>query len=447
MKILLISANTLREPYPVYPIGLDYVAGAISDRHEVRIIDIQTCNGEQLEKELRQFSADMIGVSLRNVDTTDVTDPQGFIKFYKMLVENIRKHSNAIIVLGGSGLTIFPDEIMQTIDADYGIMGEGERFSLLVEAVATHQEISGIPGIVTRNEPNPLPPAWQKPVVRRFDPKADHLGYYLKNGGMLNLQTKRGCCFNCVYCTYPHIEGHRLRLSDPASVAQTAKDLESAGAKYLYIADAVFNSDSEHNIAVARAFKKVGLTIPWGAFFAPLDPPADYYKILADSGLTHVEFGTESLSDPVLRSYQKTFQTGDVMAAHRAARDAGLYVAHYFLFGGPAENRQTLDKTLQGIDLLDKAVIILFCGLRIYPHTPLYKIAVQEGQVAETDSLLEPVFYRPGGISLGEIIGRVTELAKERPHWVVGAGSPMTSRLIARLYQHGHTGPLWERLI
>ena len=135
------------------------------------------------------------------------------------------------------------------------------------------------------------------------------------------------------------------------------------------------------------------------------------------------------------------------MAAHRAARDAGLYVAHYFLFGGPAENRQTLDKTLQNIDLLDKAVIILFCGLRIYPHTPLYKIAVQEGLIAETDSLLEPVFYRPKEIRLEDIITRVTELAKKHPHWIVGAGSPMTSRLIAKLYQRGYSGPLWERLI
>ena len=32
MKVLLISANTLKEPYPVYPLGLDYVAGAIAER-------------------------------------------------------------------------------------------------------------------------------------------------------------------------------------------------------------------------------------------------------------------------------------------------------------------------------------------------------------------------------------------------------------------------------
>ena len=39
MRVLLISANTLTSPYPVYPIGLDYVAAALTPAHEVRILD------------------------------------------------------------------------------------------------------------------------------------------------------------------------------------------------------------------------------------------------------------------------------------------------------------------------------------------------------------------------------------------------------------------------
>ena len=42
MKVLLVSANTLKEPYPVYPLGLDYVAGAIADDHQVKIADMNT---------------------------------------------------------------------------------------------------------------------------------------------------------------------------------------------------------------------------------------------------------------------------------------------------------------------------------------------------------------------------------------------------------------------
>ena len=447
MKILLISANNLTEPYPVYPLGLDYVAGALSKRHAVRIADVHTHNGKQLTDRIRRFSPDIVGISLRNVDNTDTTNPQGFIGFYRSLIETIRKHSEAVIILGGSGLTIFPDEMMKALDADYGVMGEGERIVRLIDAIEKRQDVSGIPGIITRESQSTLPPPWHEKIDRKFDPKAEYLEYYLKNGGMLNLQTKRGCHFNCIYCTYPHIEGRRLRLVDPAAVAETARRLQASGAKYLYMTDAVFNSDSDHNIAVARALKKAGVAVPWGAFFAPLNPPADYYKILADSGLTHVEFGTESLSDQVLKSYQKPFKVRDVMAAHRAAVDAGLYVAHYLLLGGPGENVETLDNTLRKVEKLDKAVIIFFCGARIYPYTPLFKIAVSEGQISETDSLLEPVFYRPAEIAPEKIIDRVTKMARSRSNWLIGVGSSENARGMMKLYQHGYTGPLWERLI
>ena len=66
--------------------------------------------------------------------------------------------------------------------------------------------------------------------------------------------------------------------------------------------------------------------------------PEGYFESLADCGLKHVEFGTESLCDPVLKCYGKPFRVDDVFAAHHAANRAGLHVAHYFLFAGPGEN-------------------------------------------------------------------------------------------------------------
>lgn len=44
MKVLLISANTMREPYPTYPIGLDYVLHAISPLHLVQCVDMNEIN-------------------------------------------------------------------------------------------------------------------------------------------------------------------------------------------------------------------------------------------------------------------------------------------------------------------------------------------------------------------------------------------------------------------
>jgi len=411
---MLISTNSLNCPYPAYPLGIDYVSHAIFSDHQVKIADINEFGDDaSLVKIIDDFSPDLIGLSIRNIDNTDTTDPRGFIGQYQQLAETLRVHSKAPIVLGGCGFSIFPREIMKALKADYGIVGEGERLAVLLKVLEEKGDTSDIPGLVINDTEKSVTPLLAPPFPRRFDESSSHLKYYLKRGGMLNLQTKRGCHFKCIYCTYPHIEGHKLRLIPPEQVAKTALQLQDAGAKYLFITDSAFNADYQHSIEVARAFQKVRISVPWGAFFKPTKPCDDYYKIMADAGLTHVEFGTESLSDRVLAAYRKPFRRHHVLQSHRAANDAGLYVAHYFLLGGPGEDSKSVNETLNIIDKLNKTVLFVFCGMRIYPHTTLYNIAINEAQIERHQNLLEPVFYQPKSISITEIIQRVKKKAEE----------------------------------
>lgn len=449
MKVLLISANTLREPYPVYPLGLDYVAGAIDGAHQVSCLDLNSLTDQDdgLEQAVHAFEPDLIAISLRNIDNTDALHPQGFMDHYRRLIQAVRRCSGAPLVLGGTGFTLFAREIMLQLEADYGIVGEGERLAMLLEALEQGEDPAGVPGVIVGRSGVRDPDPWPHPVLRRFDPRDLHLDFYLRRGGMLNLQTKRGCPFRCVYCSYPYIEGRTLRLAPPEQLARTAVELQEAGARYLFVTDSAFNADGAHSLAVARAFRKHGLTIPWGGFFAPVPMPADYFTILFDCGLKHVEFGTESLCDAVLAAYQKPFVTRHVFAAHEAALAAGLHVAHYFLFGGPGETARTLAESFSNMDRLQRTVLFLFCGMRIYPHTSLYEIALREGLLAAGQSILEPVFYQPPSMSLADMASQVEEHARGRENWVRGAGGERTNRILSRMYQRGRTGPLWEYLI
>jgi radical SAM superfamily enzyme YgiQ (UPF0313 family) len=448
MNVLLVATNTLMAPYPVYPLGLDYVAGAIAKQHQIRIADLNGSNGYAgLETAIREFSPDVIGLSLRNIDNTDTTDPRGFVGQYRDIADFIRSRSEAPLILGGSGFTIFPVETMQALDADFGIVGEGERLGLLLRALESNQDVSGLPGVIVAGGRARVPEPWDGDISNRLAPDPVCRRFYLERGGMLNLQTKRGCHFKCVYCTYPRIEGRRLRLTDPDAAARAARNLQEGGARYFFITDSVFNGDIDHSLAIARAFKKHGVSIPWGAFFTPLKQPADYFKVMADAGLAHVEFGTDSLSNSVLASYRKPFRDRRVFQVHKAAVDAGLYVAHYFLLGGVGENRHTLAETLDKADTLEKAALFFFCGMRIYPGTELYRIALKEGQVRADRSILAPVFYRSPMIGPEEIVNRLNEKAAGRINWVTGSGGEASADIIRRLYRRGHTGPMWDYLI
>jgi radical SAM superfamily enzyme YgiQ (UPF0313 family) len=435
-------------PYPVYPLGLDYVAAALAPKHDVQIIDcIMHEAPRTLKTAIARFCPDIIGVSLRNIDNTDTTESLGFLGDYQQLIQTIRDASKARIVLGGAGFSIFPRKAMDVLGAHYGIIGEGERFADLLDAIAQNKSVADLPGVITQNGVQNFPEPWSGDFAPIFRSDTDHLGFYLGKGGMLNLQTKRGCPFRCIYCTYPHIEGRRLRLIDPYSVAQTAIQLEKAGAKYLFISDSAFNSDIQHSLAVAAAFRQVGLSIPWGAFLAPLALPPDYFNRLAQAGLTHVEFGTESLSNRMLQTYGKPFDCNQVFQSHQAAIDAGLHVAHYLLLGGPGETTETLKNTLQNIETLKKTVLFFFCGIRIYPHTRLYERALADGQIDTEQDLLTPVFYRSEAIGPDAIIKAVQTQSRNRINWVFGSGGEETAQLLTRLYDRGYTGPLWEYLI
>jgi hypothetical protein len=209
----------------------------------------------------------------------------------------------------------------------------------------------------------------------------------------------------------------------------------------------VFNADPDHCLAIAHQFRRVGLGIPWGAFFAPVSPPDGCYSRLADAGCTHVEFGTESLSDFMLSRIGKPFRFDDVIAAHGSARAAGLHVAHFMILGGPGETLETLDDTLDRCDQIAGSAIFFFCGMRICPGTGLEQLARASGQIGPGQSLLEPVFFEPPDLPLSMIAERVGDRAAGRPGWIVGAGADRAAALLTRLYERGHTGPLWERLV
>ncbi len=450
MKVLLIATNRLTVPYPVYPIGIDYVIGAITPRHTVDVIDLCADGSDprDIGARIRAFGPDIVGLSLRNVDTSDSINAQAFVDDYKSIIAMVRQAADVPIVLGGSAFSIFPEQFMQALDADYGIVGDGERLSVLLDALEKNGDIAALQGVLVRGlNKRPESLLWTGPIRRVFDTHRPSTAYYLKNGGILNLQTKRGCPFQCVYCTYPLIDGANMRCFDPASLGRTARELQDAGAKFIYITDSSFNADVEHSIAVADAFAKNHVSIPWGGFFTPKHVDDDYYRRLADCGLTHVEFGTDALSDTTLESYHKPFKLRQVLESHRMANEAKLFVSHYLIVGGPGENEDTLRETLDNAEKLDRTVIFFFFRMRIYPGTELYDIARREDNPAYNDVFSRQVFYRTDPLWNDALVRTVQERSKGRMNWITGSGGENMEKVVARMYSKGYTGPLWEKLI
>ncbi len=444
---LLVAPNRVTTPFPVYPLGVDYVAAALRPRHDVRVVDLGVSDShDALLAALAALEPDLVGISIRNIDNTEANHPAGFVGEIEQLVRLLRARSAAKIVLGGPGFSLFPEAVLARVAADFGIVGEGEWVVALVDALEKGGDLSLLPGLVLPDRAAPQTRPWQGEYARSM-PTPVQLEHYLRRGGMVNLQTKRGCPYHCSYCTYPLIEGSRVRCFDPERVADEWMELVRAGAKFIFVTDSVFNSHPAHNLAVAAALEKRGASTPWGAFFAPTRLPKGYFARLKATGLTHVEFGTESLSAPALRAYRKPFTVDLVHTAHAAARDQGLHIAHYIMLGGPGETLQTASETLDQCDKLQGvAALFFFCGVRIYPNTAIAAVARELGQVLQGDTLLEPRFFQSPDAAPAELEALVRGRAASRPNWIVGSGSPVMAAAMKRMHARGAVGPLWERL-
>lgn len=446
MDILLVSANREKSPYPVFPLGLSYLAGSLKAAgYRLRTIDLCFADDPEvlLRDELAVYPPAAVILSIRNIDNVTYPGARSYLEGVKTAVEACR--GKTPVILGGSGFSLMPRELLEFFDGDFGVIGEGEEIlPRLLERLAKGESCQGLPGVLTRGVPEFLPPL---PVEKIGTPERSlfQVERYNREGGMANLQTKRGCPFSCIYCTYPILEGSRLRLREiPEIIAEIRELVDRNGTRYLYFVDDIFNYPMDFAEALCRAMIAANLSIHWSAFINPSFITPELLAVMVEAGCDAFEFGTDSGSPAMLRNLGKSFSVDDVRAASALCREHGVDFAHYILFGGPGETDQTLLESFALMDEVDPTAVIGMTGIRIYPGTPLHRQAIAEKIITPETSLLEPVFYLSPAVrdSLCEL---VTSEALKRRNWVVpGLEINMSDAMMAALRHFPVQGPLWK---
>jgi radical SAM superfamily enzyme YgiQ (UPF0313 family) len=270
------------------------------------------------------------------------------------------------------------------------------------------------------------------------------MGYYLRETGMMNVQTQRGCSCHCEYCTYPLIEGARFRRRPAEAVAEELAELQQRGAKYAVVVDSIFNSSAGHVQQVCEAILRRGLKMRWACFLRPAGLTAELMQLMARAGLAHAEFGTDSLCDSVMAAYGKQFTFDDVLRSHELARQAKVDSCHFLICGGPGETRDTLEEGYQNSLRLKETAILALVGMRVYPGTRLHARALRERPPPPDDALLQPHYYISSALTENEVFERLRDFSRRSPAWIVGDPPPRYMELAARLRSRGVIGPLWS---
>ncbi|BDY04395.1 lipid biosynthesis B12-binding/radical SAM protein [Ferrimonas sp. YFM] len=446
--LILVSANRFTTPYPVYPLGLSYLKSYLNREWpdlRVSLIDMNMMEESELTQRIQALAPDYVAVSLRNIDDVDQIHKRSFVEGYGEVIQAIRRGSQAPIVLGGAGYSLFPERLLAELQGDYGLVGEGEQSLIdLIQALEGQGELSQVDGLVRREgaacRVQPRCSYIDNPTLT-FEPEL--VAHYWQRSGMLNIQTKRGCPHKCVYCSYPLIDGTRVRNLPVEQIVTTLREAwDNHGIDYVFFTDSVFNLNPDFNESLARALIKQGLPTKWGAYFAPHRLSASQLALYQQAGLTHLEFGTEALSDITLESYGKPFRVKHVQRTAEVAADLGIHQAHFMIMGGWGETTQSIEETLVNADRLPDTVLFPYFGMRVYPNTLLAGAMTQAGLLAADEDLLAPRYYQSPALDLERFRSRLNGV-KQR--WVLPDED--LSGNIEMLRKLGKRGPLWEYIL
>ncbi len=439
----MISSNTFVYPYPVYPLGMAIVSSALAEKgHSVVQFDFSIHENpeEKLRDTINEFSPDYIGISIRNIDEVDSLGGElEVLNTEKHIVKTVKKYTRVPVIAGGSAFSIMPEEIMAYIDADYGIVGAGEKQIVdlvgnLEKGIACPRILKG--GLMPLKNSDSVSPLWDKGLV----------DFYIGKSGMLNLQTKRGCPYKCSYCVYPSLEGKRFRYREPDAVIY---DLERANRLYnvdkFFFTDSVFNDPEGRYLELVEKIISSGLKIRWAGYFRPEGVGKNEFRLLKRSGLYAVEVGSDAGCNETLRSMGKGFSFSDIYDFYNGCINEGIASAYFFIFGGPGETRQTVKEGLDNIRRLEEGVIFIYSGIRVLPGTPLHDIAVREGVISEETPLLEPVYYFSPHINIDEMNDLISEEAGNNRRYIFPPEKG--KQMIDAMHRFGYQGLLWDELL
>ncbi|HXQ23021.1 MAG TPA: lipid biosynthesis B12-binding/radical SAM protein [Candidatus Acidoferrales bacterium] len=456
LRVLLISANTEKLPDPVFPLGAAYMA-AVAEKHGHAVDTLDLCFLDvlrpALDEKISACNPQVVGISLRNLDSSSYPLNTSYIDDYKQLVDAIRALTDALIVLGGAGFTVIPDAIMEYLGADVGVVGEGEAaFPWLLERLAAGEPLASTPefrcqpingGVcvtpVTRIKHLDITGV---PMRQRFD-----MDVYHQRGGALNIQTKRGCYFECVFCSYPLIEGSKVRMRTAQAVVDEMQAIrEEFQVRHWFFVDNIFNMPIRHAKDICEEIISRQLDVEWSAYLNPKFMDDELCRLMAASGCKAIEFGTDSGAPSMIENLKKEFSVEDLRKASALCHAHKLKFCHSLIFGGPGETPETVSETIDLMDELKPTAVIALTGIRVLPGTGMVEIALRDGQIDADDNLLYPKFYISS--SLGdELIERIESYAHAHSNWIVpGKGIKTNIAVLQKLRERKIKGQLWRLL-
>jgi radical SAM superfamily enzyme YgiQ (UPF0313 family) len=469
MNVLLVNTNRVKPP--IAPLGLDYLADAlVQERHQVTVLDL--CFHENVELAIRQtlrnFEPQVIGLTIRNTDDCYFTGGAFFLPDISKVVQLLRESCDVPIILGGVGLSVAPEAILEFVGADIAVVGSGEdSFLLFLQALADGVDPGTVPNLVIRRGNS-----FKRTEVRIFDNECtryrsralvDNVRYF-REGGQAGFETKRGCDRTCIYCADPVAKGKSIRLRPPHLVVSEIESLLARGIDCFHTCDSEFNIPAEHAKDVCREIirKGIGDTIRWYSYCSVVPFDREMAELLKRAGCVGIDFGVDSGVPDVLANLRREHSIEDIEQTARLCREQGIRFMFDLLLGGPGENRETIRATIELMRKISPDCVGTAMGVRVYEGTGMAQLVRSlpretaqlslHGAVEDNPQFLKPVFYISPALG-SHIVDYVCEIVGDDPRFFLPSTETSgknynynENTVLVEAIRHGARGAYWDIL-
>jgi hopanoid biosynthesis associated radical SAM protein HpnJ len=249
----------------------------------------------------------------------------------------------------------------------------------------------GAEGRIVHNPPRPILENMDElpfvaPVYKRDLKIENYFIGYLKHP-YVSFYTGRGCRSKCTFCLWPQtVGGHRYRVRSADNVIAEVRWIREnmPEVREIMFDDDTFTDSSNlpRVEEIARGMGKLGMT--WSCN-AKANVPYKTLKVMKDNGLRLLLVGFESGDDQILHNIKKGLRTDIARRFSSDCRKLGILVHGTFILGLPGETKETILKTIDFAKEINPHTIQVSLAAP-YPGTTMYKQAVENGWLPESDA-------------------------------------------------------------
>jgi radical SAM superfamily enzyme YgiQ (UPF0313 family) len=385
-KKLSTGANTTSI---IFPLGIAYVSAAMKHAgYSVFTANLDFPEGDTyslLQEVMLANSVDVVCTGGLSLDCHKI----------KEVIDTARKINPKIMtVVGGGIVSSDPETAMSVLDADIGVIGEGERTMCeLAHALDNEGPIGNVPGLIYRDANDELIKTALRKEMADLDsiPFPDFDGFNYGQwvsffGGAGALLSDRSCPFRCTFCFHPTGEKYRQR-----SLENIFKEIDYQVQNYhltsIGLTSELFATTKKRVLEFCDRIKEYN--IRWSCCLRVSDVDANLLRSMRESGCNLVCYGLESADDSILKSMRKGINVDQIKRALDLSYEAGISTeASNFIFGDINETVETVANTMKFWWQYNRKTHINLSLIQTYPGTYLYEYACQKGIIADKEQFL-----------------------------------------------------------